>query len=252
MDAPSTSQGPLDFGRSFVWFTSSRVDHTPRLQLAARCTITGRGKAPWVGYLSEPCIAESMYQPADLVHLPAVQVYFVIVPDTEVLMIKRSVDGRSEDRFDRKLGEAMPTFSGVPSRITELGVTLNGWSSLQPLDEYGEIRSATLAGAPLVGESVYESGDETVTLEYPISTMNVAHGRPSWQVDIGLAIVPDGDAAPDQPAQVAASPISRISLASIVYNTFDKIEIAAWARQGDESVDRTASIPARSRLWVGS
>jgi hypothetical protein len=188
-----------------------------------------------------------MYQASDLIQVPAVQVYFVIVPDQEVLVTKRSVDGRVEERFDRQLGEAMPTHSGTPSVIQELGVIAPVAPRSTPLDDYDSIRTAAREGAPIVGRTTYRTASRSVTLDYPVTTINIANGRPAWQVDIGLLTVPDPEAMADLPG--AATPISTMVLASLVYNAFDRVELCEWAVQGESTQDRITVFAGNSLLW---
>lgn len=238
----------LDYGRSFAWFTSSRVDHTPRIELAARCTLESDEGMAWVGYLTEPCISEEMYQDSDLIHHPTEHVYFVMVPDTEMLMIKRTVDGTSEARSERPINESMPTHSGVPTRITALGVMLTTLVGSTALTTYDDIRSAVLDGATIVGETSWRSGRATVTVQYPVTTINVAHRRPAWQVDIGLLVAPDPTAVPDDRA-MEDSVLGSLRLAALVFNTFDRADLALWPTLGDRGSSKTVSIATRSSLW---
>jgi hypothetical protein len=51
---------PYDFSCSFLLFQSDRVNHTPRLQLDAVCTVTGSDGATRQFALTTACVGENM------------------------------------------------------------------------------------------------------------------------------------------------------------------------------------------------
>src|SRR4051812_14343830 len=61
------SGNTYDFGRSFLRWTSTRNNHTPRMQVDAACTLTRNGRSREY-FLSALCTGEKMYADKDLIH----------------------------------------------------------------------------------------------------------------------------------------------------------------------------------------
>ena len=221
----------IDFSRSFVRFTSTRVNHTPRLQIDAACTLVGPGSKPARQYfLSCACIGEEMYQPANLIHDPVMEVLFVIKPDDHFLMIKRFADATRDTRDTQRLNESMPTQSGTPSKVTELGVHVERYAKMRQITTYSEFRAALLGNQPIHARTSYtDEGGTQVVMDYPTKTVNVAHGRESWHVDAGPILIPSEPQKGDLEA-------TRFNVAYIVFYTFDRADVAT--RQPTASGER--------------
>jgi hypothetical protein len=212
---------PYDFSCSFLLFQSDRVNHTPRLQLDAVCTVTASDGAARQFALTTACVGENMYVAEGLVQLPAYEFVMIAEHRTEYAIRKRGATTAEDVRETRRFGEAMPTHSGKPTRVTELAVHLVPFDRVTPLTTYEEIRAALLAGQPITCRTSYraaEGGGARVVLEYPAKIVNVQHDRPNWQIDTGPILVPDFAAT----AELLAD---RLELAYIVFNSWTRAEV---------------------------
>jgi len=217
----------VDFARSYLVFRSTRVNHTPRLQLDAACTLSGPDGAPRRFVLTCPCIGEHMYLPAGLIQQPPFEFLMVAEHRREYAILRRHVAATAtgDPRETHRLGEAMSTRSGVPAPVVALDVSLATHAHVRPAASHADLRAALDAGWPVVGRTTYlaADGQTNVALEYPVKVLNVAVDRPQWQVDTGPVLVPDlseGGTADSEPLA------GRFDLAFLVYNTWDRAEIA--------------------------
>ncbi len=242
-------------------FRSTRVNHTPRLQLDAACTLTGRGGAPRRFVLTCPCIGEHMYLPAGLIQQPPYEFLMVAEHRREYAILRRHAAATGDPREAHRLGEAMSTLSGAPAPVVALDVSLATHAHVRPATSHADLRAALDAGWPVVGRTTYlsEDGQTTVALEYPVKVLNVAVDRPLWQVDTGPVLVPDlAENETGRPGPLAG----RFSLAFLVYNTWDRAEIAlrrptVLARVEGEHVatehyNDVRALPARNELFCAS
>jgi hypothetical protein len=208
-----------DFSRSFLRFTSDRVNHTPRLQLDALCRVTLPAGTSRELVLTAPCLGESMYVASGLIHQPPFE--FVMVAEAAVAfaVVRHHANAADDLSEAHRVGEAMSTRGGVPARVTTLDVTLRRFSGVERVRDYDDFRRVLLADRPMVGRTSYNIGQGAlVELEYPIKTGNVAHGMPAWQVDAGP--VPWLDSVD------AELLVGRAGLAYLVYNDFAWAEVA--------------------------
>ena len=214
----------IDFARSFVRFTTTRVNHTPRLHLDACCAIEFPGGQTRAFYLSCPCIGEEMYVDRDLVHLPPQEFVIIVGENDEFLAIKRMPSSDDDLRLAHRVGESMPTHRGAPATVIEARATLARHTAVRPLRTYDEFRSALLENHPINGRTTYEDPDVggRVLLEYPARTVNVANGREAWQVDAGPLLVPS------EPVESDLS-ITRMNMGYMIYNAWDWAELAIRA-----------------------
>ena len=203
---------------AFFFRTTSTFDHTPRMQLAASCRLEREGEAPVVAYLTHPCIAETMYADAGLIQEPVAQFTAIVIHDQEVAFLRRTVVGGEESRSSIQLGAQMPTHSGIPATMLELRVKLAPLGRVERLEGYDAIRRATLDGVRITGRSRFALGDATVTLEYPVTTINVSNDRDAWQVDAGPVLLPTRVTA------AGAMAVDRMEAGYLVYNTPDWLE----------------------------
>jgi len=214
---------PYDFFRSFLLFRSSRVNHTPRLQLDAVCTMTTADGVARQFVLTTACVGENMYVAEGLVQLPPYEFVMIAQHRTEYAIRKRGAITAEDVREARRFGEAMPTYSGQPTRVTELDVHLLPLDPATPLSSYEAIRDAMLAHRPITCRTSYEAevaggGAARVTLEYPAKIVNVQHDRPNWQIDTGPILVPDVRSKSELF-------VDRLELAYIVFNSWDRAEV---------------------------
>ena len=218
---------------AFFFRTTSTFDHTPRMQLAASCRLEREGEAPVVAYLSHPCIAETMYADAGLIQEPVAQFTAIVIHDQEVAFLRRTVVDAAEARSTMAIGTEMPTHSGIPARMLELRVKLAPLGAVERLDGDGAIRRATLDGVRIVGRTRFTLGDATVTLEYPVTTINVSNDRDAWQVDAGPVLLPTRVAA------AGAMAVERMEPGYLVYNAPEWFE---WTTLGGDGRARPVRV----------
>ena len=217
------SEGPtapcdIDFVLSFLSFRSTRVSHTPRLQLAAVCRIIAAGGEEKSYYLSVPCIGEKMYVESGLIHHPPCEFSVVFSPGEALLMNKHFADGANDVRELVALGKAMPTHGGGSATVTDIAAHIAKYPKVRPFSGYAEFRDALLNNYPINARTTFTEGHNTIVLEYPALTVNVAHDKDSWQVDAGPLLF----AAPREDGQ---SDIERLYAGYVVWNRFDYAEV---------------------------
>lgn len=232
-----------DFARSYLRFRTDRVNHTPRLQIDAACTVQAPGQPPRHFALTAPCIGESMYVPEGLIQSPVYEFVMIAEHRTEYAVQKKGADAARDISEAHRFGEAMMTNSGVPATVQVLDVHWRNYRRLAPITTYAAFSDALLRDQPINGRTTYLAGDgqTTVTLEYPAKTVNVAHGREAWQVDAGPVLIPDLN----DPHPLLAG---RFRLAYLVFNRWDYAEITT--RQPVE-VARTASGAVATTHFAG-
>ena len=247
---------PYDFSRSFLLFRSDRVNHTPRLQLDAVCTVSEPGQAARQFVLTTACVGENMYVAEGLVQLPAYEFVMIAEHRTEYAIRKRGATTAEDVREARRFGEAMPTYSGHQTRVTELAVRLFPLEPATPLDTYAEVQAAMLAQQPITCRTSYTAEDNgaQVVLEYPAKIVNVQHDRPNWQIDTGPILVPDFRAS-------SALFVGRLELAYILFNSWSRAEVlerrptpvTPAGEQGPQTTHYSAvhSLAVRNELFAG-
>jgi hypothetical protein len=215
----------IDFARSYLVFRSTRVNHTPRLQLDAACVLTRSDGAPRRFVLTCPCIGEHMYLPAGLIQEPPYEFLMVAEHRRAYAIFRRHASAARDSREAHRLGEAMSTRSGVPAPVAALDVSLAAHPHARPAASHADLRAALDRGWPVVGRTTYLGGDgvTTVALEYPVKVLNVALDRPLWQVDTGPVIVPNFQRLRGGGDELLAG---WFDLAFLVFNTWDRAEIA--------------------------
>jgi len=132
----------IDFGRSFIYCTSVPENHTPRLGMAACCTLSSPGEKNRSYFLSVACIAENMYRSNDLIHEPAAEFILIVAPAMEFLMIKRHASAEHDVRSARRVGEVMPSRDGRGSRLLEAGVSISRYGKYHTIKDYTDFRRA--------------------------------------------------------------------------------------------------------------
>jgi hypothetical protein len=216
-----------DFGRSFVRFSTTRVNHTPRLGLAASCTFLQSAKPPVTYHLSVACIAENMYLPRGHIQEPVATFNLVQLPKTEFMILRRHADAARDIRLALLAGQTMPTHDGKGAHVVELDTHVARFRRATPITTYADFRQALLDNHPLNGRTIYTEPDTqtTVILDYPITTCNVRHDREDWQIDAGPILMP---AKPAEAGDTGLL-VSRLDMAFIVYNRWDYAEAAICA-----------------------
>lgn len=231
-----------DFARSFLRWTSTKNNHTPRLQVDATCTLTRDGKSKEY-FLSTMCTGETMYADKDLIHLPANEFAMVCVPNEQFMFFKWYADSGLNVMELHRVGETMTTQDGRGSPIVEMTVHMAHHARVRPLTSYAEIREAILGDKRLNGRTEYlgEDGQTRVVMNYPIKICNIAHGRERWQIDTGAVLLPDLAAKADLP-------IGRLRMGYVVFNTWDWAEVIL-RKPGPTATGKSAFTDSR-RLTV--
>lgn len=236
-----TQPGSIDFGRSMLRFSTTRVNHTPRLLIDAACTLAWPGGASKTFYLTCPCIGEAMYVPENLIHDPVSEFVLIGAPGDQFCTHKRHGDGARDLRAAHRVGQKMPTHDGKGATMVELAVTLRHHRSVQPIKTYDDFRAALLGDKLINARTVFTDGDGTVvTLDYPARTVNVAHDKQAWQVDAGPILMP---AAATLGADL---PVACLDVAYLVFNRWDYGEAALRRAAGGN--DPRCQFELRRRL----
>lgn len=226
---------------AFFFRTTSTFDHTPRMQLAAACRVERPGEPPVTAYLTHPCVAESMYQPSGLIQEPVATFTAIVIDGAETAFLRRTAAGGEESRSSIRLGAQMPTHSGIPATMLELRILLREARGVRPLADAAAIRAAILAGDRIVGRSAFTLDGAVVTLDYPVTTVNVSNDTDAWQVDAGPVLLPTRAPGDSDVAVDAFEP------GYLVFNQPDWAEITGLAGTGTA---RPARIDAHSELFT--
>jgi hypothetical protein len=211
----------IDFGRSFIRFRTTRVNHTPRLRADAACTLTQPDGAHRRYFLTCPCVAEEMYLERGLIHEPTAEFLLVMAPQDQFLMMKRHADARHDTRGVHRCGEVMPTHDGRGATVVELDCSLAYYNRAAKIESYAQFREALLENRLICGRTTFveEDGVEVV-LEYPANTVNVAHDKEAWQVDAGPIILP----LPVSKKDAKGLDVTRLDTGYLVYNRWNYAE----------------------------
>jgi hypothetical protein len=217
-DKTTKTANTYDFSRSFLRWTSMPNNHTPRLQVAAACTLTRDGISKEY-FLSEMCTGEKMYAEKDLIHQPANEFAMVCAPNEEYMFFKWYAAAELNMIEVRRVGEAMTTQDGRGAKITEMPVHMARHARVRALTTYDDIRQAILGNKVLNARTEYlgEDGQTQVVMNYPVKICNIAHGRQRWQVDTPV-LIPDLSAKADLPIGV-------LRMGYIVFNSWDWAEV---------------------------
>ncbi|MFH1567612.1 MAG: hypothetical protein ABIL09_06380, partial [Gemmatimonadota bacterium] len=182
----------LDYGRSFVTFTTPGRGNNARLQVESVGSLIDRDAGTTVDYLFfASCKSENTYAERDLFH--AENYDFCGIFGGEEFVIFRTRATHHEGFRDQ---------GRWPGRFEDLSVrTVH--RPARELVTGEEIVRATLDGFPLVGVVEMGGADASLRarLEFPIKTMNVNDQQMIWQVDTGPVPFPDLD--PASPGGVA-------------------------------------------------
>lgn len=182
----------IDFSRSFIRWTSDRVQHSPRMQIDAACRIIEDGKARDY-YLSTPCAGESMYGPKDLIQQPAYDFLMVFSPAGEFMFIKLRGDETRNLVEVHRVGETMSTNDGRGAPMLDMQAHVARLERVRELRAHGEIRESILGYRIITARTTIASSDgrSKAILDYPVKCCNVLHSDERWQVDAGPVLLPD-------------------------------------------------------------
>jgi hypothetical protein len=147
----------------------------------------------------------------------------------------------AETRSTIALGAQMPTHSGIPATMLEIRILLAAARDVRPLAGYAAIREATLGGARIVGRTRFAWAGADVTLEYPVTTINVANDQDAWQVDAGPVLLPTRSAGGDGFAVDALEP------GYLVFNQPDWLELTSLGGDGQA---RPVRVSGTSQLFT--
>jgi hypothetical protein len=220
---------------AFFFRTTSTLDHTPRMQLAAACRVERPGEPATVAHLTHPCIAESMYQSHGLIQEPVATFTAIVMAGQEVAFLRRPALGGLETRSSIRLGDAMPTHSGVPATMLELRVLLRDARNPRALADAAAIRAAAMDGSRIVGRTVLLLDDATATLDYPVTTINVSTDSEAWQVDAGPVLLPT------RPPGDSTFAVDRLEPGYLVFNGLDWAEVTTLGGDGEARPMRVAT-----------
>lgn len=212
----------IDYGRSFVRFSTTGIDHTPRLGLAASCTLQKPDQSPVTYHLSVACIAENMYRSEGHIQEPVAEFNLILRPNVELMVLRKHADSGKDLRRAQAMNERMATHDGKGASVIELDAHLAQYKKMEPVTDYQTFKDALLGNLPMNGRTFYVD-DKTrtkVTLDYPINTANVRHDVEGWQVDAGPILVPF-----EVNGQTDLA-IEQLEMAFIVYNAWDYSELA--------------------------
>ena len=217
----------IDFARSH--FTWDHLPHRPapdykysggfvgqpgdayhvRIGYDAVCTIRGEQDAPPLEiFLLQPCLAEYTIADRNLFQVPS-QEFRVVLSRTHGIPIAT-----------RPSAEREPT-APTPhaGRFAGTHFTTHVVSGSKPTRDTREVMRAVRAGQRLNARTTYHDGARglTVTLEYPIRTINIERTKGQFQVDTGPLALPDLE-------EWDGAMVSRVFLAHAAFSACDRAE----------------------------
>ncbi|MBM4438449.1 MAG: hypothetical protein FJ029_14755 [Actinobacteria bacterium] len=175
--------------------------------IEATCTLTSRATAHVEEiFLLHSCLAEFTIPKRDFFVLPSYQ-YRALLSRTHSIPIARRLLAEREDRKAEPFGYA------------DLKLTMRTFRQAERLTTARQAIEATLAGKPLNARTTYRDDREgwTVTLEYPVRTMNLSVEEDLFQVDTGELALPDM-------ATWDGQRVSRAFIAHVAFSQFDSAE----------------------------
>jgi len=199
-----------DYANSYLTFTVPNGENTARIQLDARCVVSGLdGKEEY--FLITPCKSEAMYVERDMWQLPNYD-FCGIWSRTEYSILRTWATSEPGRRAERDTGR-------IADRFEKVTIDVRPLANLRELKTDAEIAEATWANKLIVARTnlTDEATGQTATMEYPMKTMNVRAKSPQFQVDTGPVLWPDF-------RSTSPHAIERLAMAFAVYNTFDFAE----------------------------
>ncbi|MBM4407737.1 MAG: hypothetical protein FJ038_03840 [Chloroflexi bacterium] len=201
-----------------------------RIVLESRCTVTDAetGRTQWF-VLGASCKTEQVGAAADLFLLPNADFMPILGRDAdgEDAFMHLKTFARAGDtagRFGGAAGEQQPDRLRVPIRGTFAAMALDLVTrEAELLADARAIVEGTFSGDPLMAHSRIRRGRYTVTIEFPIKTMNANERAMIYQSDTGPVLYPDLDA----PAERF---MDRLDVAFAAHNAPDWIEFIVRRR----------------------
>jgi hypothetical protein len=196
----------FDFNRSFLRF---RIDldvqepitvthklptslNNVRINLECRCELTNRRTGRYVEYvLGASCKTEIVGVTRDVWMQPNAD-FCLVASEDEFLVLKSWA--RTEMpivKHSEMLGEPCERQSGNAREAwTDYGYELRSAQgrSLRTIDE---VIASIRSDAPLVARTKYNDGEWSVSIEYPVKTINYSERENIFQTDTGPILLPD-------------------------------------------------------------
>ena len=203
-----------DFANSYLrWVSTGGPGNTVRISLDARCRWEDSATGQTEDFvLICRCQGEAMYVERDLIQDPAYN-FWGVFSETQSHNIRTYADAAAQrDTVDDHAG-----------RFDSVAIDIATFGNVVALTTPAEIIEATLGAEPLIARTEVESADgqRHGTMQYPVTTMNVAPKHQMWQVDTGPVLFPDLDREADQR-------IDKLIPGFIVYNTAAYAELALY------------------------
>ena len=213
----------FDFLRSFVQFSTTRINHTPRLQVDAVCRLVAESGDMKEYALTTACVGERMYASENLVQVPPFE-FLMIAGEGEFLMQKTFASGRDTVREAHRVGDTMSTHDGLGAVMRDVVIELVPLDGARELTTDESIREAMLRNSPIQARTTFTDvdGRTRVELLYPVKICNVSNDSAQWQVDTGRVPFPSH---PPSSGQVVA----RFEPAYILFNARDWADVAILA-----------------------
>lgn len=201
-----------DFGRSFIVCTGA--GNAPQFWIESICHITEHPTATTQSFFQcASCKSEHTYGDADL----------FITPNYDFMPIF----GANETLIFRRLAYITPgkqTYKSIGKSPWGPAKTKIRMAPGRELTSGSEICAAAQAALPLVGRVTCHDAEHkrSMTLEFPIKTMNTDTANARWQVDTGPLVVPDLATPPKQcmaSMQLAYVAFKEMTFADFVFET---------------------------------
>jgi hypothetical protein len=167
----------LDFSRSFLTFTTLDRGNNARIQIEARCTLADSlvGTAEKFVMIAA-CKAEDTYGSGQLFKQPNYD-FSGVFSTTDYAIYRLFASAQDNLPESGPIGQL---FAGIEIRETALRAP-------RVMTDTAGIIQTTLDGFPLYARTTFQTltGRFSVTLDYPIKTMNVNPERQLFQIDTG-------------------------------------------------------------------
>ncbi|MFT5090963.1 MAG: hypothetical protein ACI906_004794 [Candidatus Latescibacterota bacterium] len=171
----------LDYGRSFVTFTTPGRGNNARLQIESITSITdARTQQTQDYYFYASCKSEDTFAKKDLFH--ADNYDFCGIFSTDQYAIFRTQ--ATHHAAFREEGLWRDRFEDVSWHLR--------YAQARALETSEQIVDASLVGDLLIGRVEWVEGPLSIRLEFPIKTMNANDEHMLWQVDTGPLAFPAG------------------------------------------------------------
>lgn len=190
----------LDYGRSFVTFTTPGRGNNARLQIESTCTLTDNDSGQTRDYyFYASCKSEDTFAKKDLFYADNYDFCGIFSADEYAIFRTKA----TQDEAFREEGLWRDRFEDLSWQLR--------YREARVLEDSAQIVRASLAGDLLYGRVEWQEGPMSIRLEFPVKTMNANDEEMLWQVDTGPVAYPDC-------ARTVGLHIERLSPAYIAYN----------------------------------